>query len=302
MAGTAVAWTLQPDAGRIKNITRAERPGDEFYLAHDHGGHVDHHVLYFGTDAEALDHLRRADVLLLGNSRLMFAARPKVLDAFFARRGLRYYVLGFGFREADRFPLAIIERFDLRPTLVIVNADGFFENSLSDLAREVMKDTRFGAWQQHWEAETGHEVRRAVHLLVPNLVDLFGRPGFAWRRELIIYRSRVNGSWQLSPWERGSAPVAGRDLDQPPLRQVEIDAATRFHAALRARGSALALTYVPTPRPLGGGPALFARHLGVRLAAPHPGGLLTEDGDHLDEPSSIAWAEALVRDLESIVP
>ena len=45
----------------------------------------------------------------------MFAARPRVLDAFFEARGLRYYVLGFGFREADRFPLAIIQKFDLRP-------------------------------------------------------------------------------------------------------------------------------------------------------------------------------------------
>ena len=114
-AVTAAVWASRPGlGGRVKNITRAERPSDDYYLAHDHGGHVDHHVLYFGTDAVALDHLKRADVLLLGNSRLMFAARPRVLDAFFAARGLRYYVLGFGFREADRFPLAVIEKFDLQ--------------------------------------------------------------------------------------------------------------------------------------------------------------------------------------------
>ena len=115
VAATATAWILRPDAGRDKNITRAERPSADYYLAHDHGGHVDHHVLYFGTDADALAHLKRAEVLFLGNSRLMFAARPGVFDAFFTERGLRYYVLGFGFREADRFPLAIIEKFDLRP-------------------------------------------------------------------------------------------------------------------------------------------------------------------------------------------
>ena len=73
-------------------------------------------------------------MILLGNSRLMFAARPRILDAFFEARGLRYYVLGFGFREADRFPLAVIEKFDLKPRMVIVNADGFFLDSLSDFA------------------------------------------------------------------------------------------------------------------------------------------------------------------------
>ena len=130
--------------------------------------------------ADALAHLKRADVLFLGNSRLMFAARPGVFDAFFTERGLRYYVLGFGFREADRFPLAIIEKFDLRPRVVVVNADGFFQNHLSDFARTVIEGLgRSARGSSAVEAETGHEVRRAVHQLVPNYIDVFGRPGFA---------------------------------------------------------------------------------------------------------------------------
>jgi hypothetical protein len=301
-AATAGAWTLAPELARPRNISRAERPSDDYYLAHDHGGHVDHHVLYFGTDAAALDHLRRADVLFLGNSRLMFAARPRVLDAFFEPRGLRYYVLGFGFREADRFPLAIIEKLDLRPRLVIVNADGFFQDSLSDFARTVIKDTAFGAWKFSAEAEAGHEVRRALHQLVPNYVDLLGRPGFPWRRELVIYRSRRNGTWQLSPWEPGTTAVGARSLTHPSLGPREQRAARRFKAAMDARGIAMVVTHVPTPRPFGGGPALFAERLGVPLVVAHPGGLLTEDGDHLDEASAIAWSEAFVRELGPQLP
>lgn len=302
-AVTAGVWLQYPElGGRVRNITRAERPSDDYYLAHDHGGHVDHHVLYFGTDAEALAHLRRADVLLLGNSRLMFAARPRVLDAFFESRGLRYYILGFGFREADRFPLAVIEKFDLRPRFVIVNADGFFANWLSDFARTVIKDTTFGAWKFRQEAETAHEVRRAMHQLVPNWVDLLGRPGFARQRELVIYRSRTNGAWQLSPWEPGTMPVYGRDPAEPALAPGEAEAARRFKAAMDRRGSSLVLTYVPTPRPLGGGPALQADVLGVPLVWPEPSGLHSADGDHLDEPSAVAWTEAFVRELGRLLP
>jgi hypothetical protein len=231
----------------------------------------------------------------------MFAARPGVLDPFFAGRGQRYYVLGFGFREADRFPLAIIEKFDLRPRLVIANADGFFQGRLSDFARTVMKDTPFGAWKFGVEAETGHEVRRAVHQLVPNFVDLFGRPGFAWRRELVVYRSRSNGTWQPSPWEPGTAPVPARD-PWFPLTAREVAAARRFKAALEARGARLVLTAVPTPRPTGGGPARFAELLGVPLVAVHPPALLTEDDDHLDESSAVAWSEAFVQELERVLP
>ena len=301
VAATATAWILHPDAGRDKNITRSERPSADYYLAHDHGGHVDHHVLYFGTDADALAHLKRAEVLFLGNSRLMFAARPGVFDAFFTERGLRYYVLGFGFREADRFPLAIIEKFDLRPRVVVVNADGFFQNHLSDFARTVIKDSAFGAWKFGVEAETGHEVRRAVHLLVPNYIDVFGRPGFLWRRELVIYRSRTNGTWQPSPWEPGTAPVPGRDLSFP-LGRREMTAARRFKAAMDARGARLVLTSVPTPRPMGGGPERFAELLDSPLVLAHPPGLMSEDSDHLDESSAVAWSEAFVRELGRVLP
>jgi len=303
IAATAALWAARPGlGGRVKNITRAERPSDDYYLAHDHGGHVDHHVLYFGTDPTALEALRRADVLLLGNSRLMFAARPRVLDGFFEDRGLRYYVMGFGFREGDRFPLDIIEKFDLKPRLVIVNTDGFFQNEYSDFARSVMKHSAFSAWQFRTEAEAGHEFRRAMHLLVPNWIDLFGRPGFGWSRELVIYRSRTNGAWQLSPWEPGTTPVSGRNLAEPRLAPREIEAARTFKAALDRRGTSLVLTYVPTPRPLGGGPELFAQVLNVPLVAAHPAGLLSEDGDHLDESSAIAWSEAFVRQLRHVLP
>jgi hypothetical protein len=302
-AVTAGVWVSRPEmGGRVRNITRAERPSADYYLAADRGGHVDHHVLYFGTDPVAVEQLKRADVLLLGNSRLMFAARPRVLDAFFNARDLRYYALGFGFREQDRFPLAIIEKFDLRPRFVIVNADGFFANDLSDFGSVVVQDSWFGAWKLRREAETGHEVRRVVHQLIPNWVDTFGRPGFYSRREFIVYRSRSNGTWQPSPWDLGTASVSGRDPAQPPLAAGERDAARIFKEALDRRGATLVLTFVPTPRPMGGGPALFAELLGAPLVLAEPVGLRTEDGDHLDEPSAVAWSEAFVRELGRIIP
>ena len=303
LAVTATIWAARPDlGGRVQAITRAERPSDDYYLAHDRIGHVDHHVLYHGTDREALAHLKRADVLLVGNSRLMFAARPGVLDRFFADRGLRYYVLGFGFREADRFPLALIEKHDLRPRYVIVNADGFFENFLSDFGATVLADNAISAWQFQREAETSHEVRRGLHLLAPNWIDLFGRPGFPRRRELIIYRSRTNGAWQLSPWAPGTGRVPGRDLDEPPLNAEEQAAARAFKAAMERRGATVLLTYVPTPRPLGAGPRRFAAFLGVPLVEAMPGRLFTEDDDHLDEASAVVWSEAFVRALEPVLP
>ena len=64
----------------------------------------------------------------------------------------------------------------------------------------------------------------------------------------------------------------------------------------------MVLTYVPTPRPLAGGPALLADLLNVPLVATQTAGLLTEDSDHLDESSAIAWSEAFVRELGRVIP
>jgi hypothetical protein len=299
---TALLWTLWPGMGHPVSIRDAHPPSPDYYLAFDGSATVEHDVLYFGLDTVATARLRQADVLLLGNSRLMFAARPGVLDRFFEARGLRYYALGFGFREADQFPLAIIEKFDLRPRYVIVNADGFFNDSLSDVASETLRQSQFGARQRRWESEATHVVRRALHQIVPNWIDIFGRAGFMRRSEVIAYRARTNGTWEVYPWAQGArARVAGRELRMPPLGRVESAAARRFQSAMDARGVSLVLTFVPTPRPLGGGPALLADLLQVPLITAHPVGIGTHDGDHLDYNSAIAWSEALVGELGRVI-
>lgn len=299
-AVTVAGIELSPDLrDRVSNISVAYRPPDaEHYLAHDRGGHVDHHILYFGTDADSVRNLQQADVLLLGNSRLMFAMQARVLQPFFAERGLSYFVLGFGFNEADAFPLAIIERLRLTPRLVVVNVDGFFGEGLSAWAQQVVRDSPFAARKRQWEAESAHEARRVVHQLLPNWLDLVGRPGFAYAREFIAYRSRADGTWFVSPWPEGTELVTPTPLDMPRLGRREAEAATRFAASLAARGSRLVLTAVPATHRSGGGPAEFSRLLDVPLIAPAVAALTTHDGSHLTQNSALEWARAFVDGLE----
>ena len=286
-------------SSRVKNITLADRPPDgAHYLAHDRGGHVDHHILYFGTDPESLDNLRRAEVLFVGNSRLMFALQARVLQPYFSARGVSYFALGFGFNEGDAFPLAIIERFNLRPRLVVVNVDGFFGEGLSEWAQEVVRDTPFDARKLRWEAEASHEARRVIHQVVPNWLNLFGRPGFDEGREFIAYRSRVDGTWVVSPWPEAATRVSQPPLDSPALGRPEIASASAFANTLAARGSRLVLTSVPAPTRRGAGPAQFASLLQVPLVAPSVAGLTTYDGSHLTPTSALEWARAFVAALE----
>jgi hypothetical protein len=300
LVATVVAVDRIPALGlRAASLLAAERPGDDdHYLAGDIGGLVDHHVLYFGLDAEALTRLRAADVLFLGNSRLMFALRPAVLRPAFDRLGLSYYALGFGFREADRFPLAIIRKFDLRPRVVVVNVDGFFGGGLSAWGETVVRDTPFAARKYRWEAEAAHTVRRAVHVVAPNWLALYGRPGLGQARELNTYRSRRDGTWQLSPWPSAATAFQPQRGPAPALSRGEIAGARAFKAEMDARGARIVLTRVPTPQPAdGAAPDQFARLLGTPYVAAEPPAMTSADSSHLDEPSAHDWARTFIAAL-----
>lgn len=286
---------------QVDQVAAGRRPPDgEHYLASDTQANVDHHVHYFGIDAEVLRRMRAARVLFVGNSRLMFALRPAVARPFFEAHALPFYMLAFGFREADAFPLALIRKFDLKPDVVVVNADGFFAGGLSAWAETVMRDTPFAARKWQWESEVGHRVRGWFEFAAPNWLTLFGKPGIPERRGITTYRSREDGTVIVSPWPRSTDGFRAGPVDGPPLARDEVAAARAFKAELDRRGARLILTRVPTPAALGGGaPARFAALLDVPLVVVDPPALTSHDGSHLGQGSAHDWSRAF---LDALAP
>ncbi len=304
MVATAIVVNAVPElSGRAADLLAAEPPDDDHYLAADLGSNIDHHVHLFGLDSDATERMRAADVLFLGNSRLMFALRPAVVGPEFVALGLSYYALGFGFREADRFPLAIIRRFDLRPRVVVVSADGFFGGGLSAWAETVNRDTPFAARKLRLEAEAAHQVRQSMQAVAPNWLSLFGRPGLAQARSLNIFRSRLDGTWEISPWPSGNSAFRAPPAAGPAIGRRERAAALAFKAEMDDRGITLILTRVPTPEPhAGAGPARFADLLQVPLVLAEPPGMTSADGSHLDWPSAYDWSRQFMASLVPYLP
>lgn len=304
VGATYAAWlTVAGFAGRIKHISIAGRPpGPEYYLAHDRGGHLDHHVLYHGTDAAAMRHLKAADVLFVGTSRMMFALRSRVVTPWAAAHGVKYYALGFGHRDGDQWVLEIIRRHDLRPRLVVVNVDGFFGRELSPWARRVRRDSGFGARKAQLEGELGHEARRAIHRVIPNWIDLFGRPGFPFGNEFIAYRSRENGVWNVSPWPAPSMPAPALDFGVAEVGERIGEPARAFKSEMDRRGARLVLTFVPTPDIASANPVALGAMLGVPVVGMGVDGLTSHDGSHLSEESAVFWSRRLTEDLRPYLP
>lgn len=276
-------------------VTAAPPPADHF-LAHDRGGHLDHHVLFHGLGAETLENLRRADVLLMGNSRLMFAVRGDALRQYFLTRGLRPFALGFGHEEQHRFPLEVMRRHGLHPRLVIANVDNFFGGVTSPWALRVLADTTFDAWKTDVEGNVSHSVRRRLHTVVPHVPDL-------WKgeREFVIHRSQRDGSWfsatdfgtggRLMPFYRG------RDV----VRQHNLALAREFKDAVEDAGARLVFVLVPGRDVSLTHAQMLAASTRVPLVAPDVPDLRTMDGSHLTDESAVRYARELFRHLDPVL-
>ena len=286
-----------PDAAADADIINHDDPAawGSFYLAHDRGGHIDHHVLYHGIDDTARDQMRAADVLFLGNSRLMFALESRIARTLLA--DVNYYILGFGHEEQDDFPLRLIREHDLRPRLVVVNADQFFVSQQSEWATRVVGETPFDAWKIRVEGTLAHRVRKVVHRVVPHYVDL--RRG---QREVVLYRSREDGSWFVAndfgegtsfrwPQEGGGLPTAD-----------DLRSAEAFKRELDVRGTKLVLCVVPAPEASLQRAQAIAAHLSVPLIVPSVEDLRTIDNSHLSYESAARVAAALVTSLRPHLP
>jgi hypothetical protein len=288
------AATFAPAAARTMDIVTHQHvpwPNTR-YLAHDRGGHIDHHVIYHGIDEVVQQRLRAADILFLGNSRLMFALEPTTVSRFFAGSGRRYYVLGFGHEEQDDFPLDIMRNFELRPSVVVINVDHFFKAERSDWAARVVDETDFDAVKVQVEGELAHRVRRAIHHLVPQYVDI--RRG---RREVVLYRSREDGTWFVAnDFDLGVTfdwPPADEERPEPSA----LRAADAFKRELEARGARMVLCIVPAPGVSLHRAQAFAAHLGVPLIVPDRTFLRTIDGSHLSGESARRVATSLLAQL-----
>ena len=276
-------------------VTAAPPPPDHF-LAHDRGGHLDHHVLFHGMDEDAMRNLRQADVLLMGNSRLMFALRGDALRQYFLMRGLRPFALGFGHQEQHRFPLELMRRHGLRPRVVIANVDNFFGGVTSRWGERVLADTRFDAWKTELEATAAHGTRRVLHRLVPHVPDLW-----EGEREFVIYRSERDGSWfSATEFGHGSRLMAfyrGRDLVRPHNLQL----ALAFRRAVEEAGAHLIFVLVPGRDVSLTHAQMLAEMTGVPLVAPEVADLRTMDGSHLTDESAARYARVFFTHLDPVL-
>jgi hypothetical protein len=292
----AAGWRHTPLSAWEALVARARPPASpDYYLGYS-GSDFEHHIVYHGLEPVA-DPLRSADVIILGHSRTMYAFPRSFVERLQSRYHLRCYVLGFGQGEQDVFPMALIEKYDLRPRWVIVNADNFFSGTVSASARHAMRYGLLPALAVRFEGMASHAVRRVIHRVLPHFACAEAPAEQDW----VTYRSISDGTWYVAAAKGKPTmlPPVDSSLEAipAPASAAALRAAERMNRLVTSRGGKMVLTFVPSP--LADLPQVrdIAARLGVPLVVPRMDSAMTLDGSHMTPESAEQFESAFLEEI-----
>lgn len=292
-AAVAATWRHTP-ISTYEALAARERPpaSPDYYLGYS-GSDFEHHIVYHGLE-DVAGPLRSADVLILGHSRTMYAFPRSFVERFRSRYHLRCYVLGFGQGEQDLFPSAIIEKYDLRPRWVIVNADNFFSGTVSSAARHAMRYGWLPAWAVRFEGKASHVVRQTIHRVLPHFA-CSEAPGQA---DWVTYRSISDGTWYIAAYKGEAKALPQIEGAAESAPEAAMEAAERMNRLVKSRGGELLLTFVPSPLATRAQVRDIAARLGAPLIMPRLDSVMTLDGSHMTQESAELFYSAFLEEVE----
>jgi len=270
---------------------------EDHYLAYcEYGryGDFEHGALLYEMEPGIVENVKEADVLFLGNSRAQYAFSTEASIAAMDASGAPWYAMGFGFGAKSDMPEAMFKAHDLKPKLVVINADPFFSKSAAGLSGKVL------AGGDAFEAE--YAKKRKLQDIHANLCERFGenRPWskFTCGNKPTLYRARSNGTWDVRYYRDDQhIPVVYSDTQLMDSLEKTTLAAESFIANTGINRDCIVLTATPqNPTPVGFTQSL-AQELGVTYIFPELEDLWTIDASHMDPPSAERWSAAFMQEL-----
>ena len=271
----------------------------EHYLAYCHStryGDYEHYAIYNALEPRAVDALKEAQVLFLGNSNTQFAFSTAAVAEFFQRKNVSHYVMGFGQGAQSPVAEAVMRKHTLQPQMIIANVDPFFSNETNGTFQRVLanqdaltSEHRRKRRLQHWQANSCRDSSHRFHQFLCE------------GQAETLYRNKQNGHWRTDYYRHnGKHPVTVSD-DLLDNLEVATAVANQFIEQNNIRRDCIVLTVTPKT----GTPNRFAQSLAARLQlpliAPQLDRLVTIDHSHLDSDSAARWSAAFLEQVESLV-
>jgi hypothetical protein len=305
---TGLTYRLTDWAAAVAACKLYREPGTFLaYCTSDRYGFYEQGAYWFDLEPEAIEHLKKAQVLFLGNSRAQFGFSTDKLRDYFHQHGIPFYAMGFSYGEASYFARALIEKYHLTPKVLVIDADPFFSTGYTDAINAAFDEsgsvlTRSLRWVKvRWDFVTKHY----FNVLQPGLCRLL--PRLCTSEFKSVYRSEDDGTWI---WRDVYAPAEANSIPNEPKKYVigvdiAVDlqyVAKEFMKRVNVPPECVILTQVPNSVHEA---KTYVDKMGeiiqVPVVFPVLPGLSTIDTSHLTWSSAQRWSEAFLNDADPII-
>jgi hypothetical protein len=257
------------------------------YCRNELYGDFEHGAFFYGLESAALQHAARADAIVVGDSRAQFGFSTGAMRRYFADRRQSYYLLGMGYGSTSPYARALLERYRLKPRVLIVNAEPFFTRETPSVPSAVLRaDSR--TVFEYWRKWLFQPIHRLACERMPARCQ--HSPGG-------IHRRIDNGDWI---WDGVlvagdlAVPFVDRAISQDQQRQAESEARA-FVTDLGLDERCVFVTAVP-------GLSADSRRVVTAIASVISGiavlpvvqDIASLDGDHLNAASAEKWSAAFL--------
>ncbi len=260
------------------------RGWDSFSLFEAYGQININNALYYGI-GPMIDRARKADVLVLGNSRPMYGFREGLIRNVEKGSGLKFFSLA-GPGDNSPFCRDIIVRNGLYPKFIILNEDDFFNPKLWPFQKETMT----GSWWHSWSTTYIEYYQWVADYYVHRFIPEFNLFKADRGKKHFLLCSPENGFLFSENNSGGHYPIVYNN-NKNALNPLYLDMARKFVGDMRSRGALVILAFVPN----GKNDDFIreeARALGVPCILPKVEGLETFDMIHLTPESAEKFGEA----------
>lgn len=248
---------------------------------------TDHDVFYYGI-SPSMKRAKEADIIILGHSMTLFGFEKDLTAEFTRRHQVSLFHLGLLSETGSEFFLKLMERFRLRPRIVLVMLEyqgrlAFCEDGLTPFAASVIAE---GAIRRRLQNILNERVRWWISGKKPTH---------------LLFRSEENGLLDAAAWpgyeEIHQAFPTEQDNCPSPSPEIMAKAAA-LRDRIAKQGGRLVLFVVPGRSNCITGTQEIARQLGITFLEIDGKEMTSfDDGYHLDRAGAILFTERFLAAL-----
>ncbi|HSW71465.1 MAG TPA: hypothetical protein VLH77_05750, partial [Gammaproteobacteria bacterium] len=263
--------------------------------------------IFYHNLGPSIENARKADIILVGHSMVMWAFREDLIKEFEQKHGVKIYNLSFAGIASGEFVKKIAKRWGLKPKLWVINADdqmtSFFNPVLDDFgpfgkstALEVVKYGRFNSYLK----VTGRNLRWRLENKLNHFLPESLKQALGLGPSQVVWRSIENGNWyleKLAVYTNPANPLIHLKRTSPcPLSSKELEQAKSYLSDL---GGNSLFMLVPSENFCSQRVKELASALRREAVMPPNVAYTTADGgQHLDKKGAIAFTRFFLSSLE----